>query len=280
MSVQMVEVPKLRIYGAGVINRLTPYVLGGKIADDIKDYGKEFHELHNGSITLGEQAGLWNAYLLSELGELDLGEAEGAIHSLFENDGRGNVTDDACNYDGGIKLKKLKDSDISVEWIIHPEGFEKKNGIWRAVGGDRRYILIPGSGYVALTCDGSYRSDTGTPFMTVPTRSEAEKSWIDRGYSQEFARKAVSYFYRRNEGKETASVSRWSSGSDCGRFVVSAADDPGGMGGLGSLGVSRTVKRSEAGQALDIIVLHEKEYRKLKKTGQLEAMKESLFSLS
>jgi hypothetical protein len=278
MSVQMVKLPSIERYVVGDINRLMPYVLGGSIATEITGYGKEFKDLHKGSITLGEQAALWNAYLMSERGELDLGEAKDAIYSLFGNLGTGNVTDDACNYDGGEKLRKLNDSDRSVEWIIRPEAFEKKGGIWQARLGpksDVRHILVPAPGYVALTCDGSYRPDTGTPFTTVKSRTEAEKSWIDRGYSPEFANKAVSYFYSRNENEGMAAVWRRFSGGDYGRFVVFAVRNPDFRSSdIGSLGVSRDAERSEAGLKKGTIVLREKEYRALAvKAGKFDTLK-------
>jgi hypothetical protein len=277
MSVQMIKVPELRRYGVGDLNRLMPYILGGKVASGVENYGNEFKDLHKGSITLGNQAGHWNAYLMSELGELDLGDAKDAIYSQFENRGNGNVTDDACNYDGGIKLRKFKDSDRSVEWIIRPEGFEKKNGIWQAKLGqdsDLKHITIPASGYVALTCDGSYRPDTGTPFKTVPTRAEAEKSWTDAGYTSEFAKKSVSYFYSMDEGKGTASVFRWCNDGAFGRFYVDARNVPdirdSDIGALAASGA----ERSEAGTAKGTIVLLENEYRMLTgKAGKFDAMK-------
>jgi hypothetical protein len=248
MPLQMVKVPELRVYGAGDIIRSMPYILGGNISAEITDYGKDSRELHEGSITLGEQAGLWNACLLSDLGELDLGEAKDAIYSLFGKVGGGNFTDDACNYDGGIKLKKLKNSDRSVEWIIHPEGFEKKDGVWRAKTGpdsDVKHILIPGSGYVPLTCDGAYRPDTGTPFTTVRMRPDAVKSWTDRGYSPEFAQKAVTHFYCKHEGKGTTSVGRWNKGDHYGQFNTYAVFDPD-YGGpeFGLLLMNKTAGRS------------------------------------
>ncbi|MBN1896800.1 MAG: hypothetical protein JW789_03700 [Candidatus Aenigmarchaeota archaeon] len=229
MSNSMVSIPRLKIYGAGDFNRNVPYFLEGDISPEINNYEKKFLDIHKETITLGEQAGLWNSYLLSELGELDLGEAKNAIYSVFEGIGGGNFTNDACNYDGGIKLKKSKKTDRSVEWIIHPESFEKKNGIWVAkIGPDSevKHIIIPSSGYVQLTCDGAFRPDTGTPFSTVKLRPDAVKSWIDAGYSPEFAEKAVTHFYCRHEGKGTTSVGRWNKGDHYGQFNLYAVYDP------------------------------------------------------
>lgn len=249
----MIHVPKLKVYGAGDLNRIMPFSFDGEVADQIGSYGKEFRELHKGSITLGEQAALFNWYLASELGEApEMPEdVKDTVYMLFDKIGYGNVTDDACDYDGGQKgLKKVKDTDRSVRWIIRPEGFEKGENRWSAKLGENsniRYITIPETGYVELTVDGPYRPDTGTPFSTVSTRKEAEKSWTKRGFDPEFARKAVSRFWSREEGQGTASVGRWCNDDGGGRFNVSADDGPGFWNlYIGSLPVSRTAERSEA----------------------------------
>lgn len=197
-----VEVPKIEIYGVGDLNRLVPFEFEGEIGKEIENYGEPLIDIHNLSITLRDQATLFQAYLLSELGELTLPEdVKGVLKYLFEKKGR-NVTDDVCIYGEGIKgMKKVKETDMPVLWVPSPytvrvTGDERKIEIY----GEPHRILIPETGYVEHTVDGAYRPDTGTPFSTVPTREEAEESWVKKGFPPEIARKAVSYFWRM-EGK-------------------------------------------------------------------------------
>jgi len=247
-----IEIPKIRIYGVGDLNRLMPFEFEGQVAAEIGSYGKPLKDIHKGSISLAEEATLFEAYLLSELDEYTPSEeTRGVIKHLFERMGRGNVTDDACDYDNGDKrMKKARPTDRRVRWIPHPEGFEKADGVWKAIIGEDGFkdILVPETGYVEMTCDGLYRPDTGTPFSTAKSRERAEKSLTDRGFSPDFARKAVSYFYSRNEGEGTAAVVRWFGSADGGRFFVFTDYVPDGRSpSVGSFPASRSAERSEAG---------------------------------
>ena len=227
----MIIVPEIKIYGVGDSHRLMPFSFEGEIGTQIADFGKPYNQLHKGSIALRDQATLFQWYLLSELGEApELPEdVRKAVYKLFDKMGFGNVTDDACDYSHGEKLRKIKPTDRSVRWIIHPERFELTEDGWSAKVGENSYvlhILLPEPGYAELTCDGAYRPDTGTPFSTVKTRKAAEQSWISRGFSPKFAEKAVSYLHSREEGKGTAAVVRWYSDADDGRFSVGADGVP------------------------------------------------------
>lgn len=230
------------------------------------NFGEKLYKIHEDSITLGDQATLFEAYLLSELGkiELDPGVKE-IVYYIFDTRGRGNVTNNACDYDNGAKLKKDRKSDRSVRWITRPESFERGDNGWKAKLGadsDVHEITIPETGYVERTCDGAYRPGVGTPFSTVETRKAAKKSWTDKGFSLEFAENVVSSFYSRNEGEGTASVLRWCGSDDDGRFSVSADDDPDyGSSRVGSFPASRSAERSEASHGKGIVVMDEAEYK-------------------
>jgi hypothetical protein len=260
----------INTYGAGDLNRLLPFEYHGKIAKEITNMGEQFKNIHKDSISLKDQATLFQAYLLSEEGRLELpGDVKEVLKYLFEDmKGHGNVTDDACNYNNGDKgMKKVKESDRRVQWIRHPKEFVETDEGWKAKLGEDsevKNILIPGTGYNELTCDGLIRPDTGTYFSTVKTRKEAEKSFTDKGFSSDFAKKAVSYFYSREEGNGTASVDRWCDDDDYGRFDVSAVSDPDDRDSvIGSFASSR--QPSGARQTTDkgIVVMSENDYKLL-----------------
>ena len=172
---------KIKTYGAGDLNRLLPFEYHGEIAKEITNMGKQFKDIHKGSISLKDQATLFQAYLLSEEGLLELsGDVKGVLKYLFDDmKGFGNVTDDACNYNDGDKgMKKVKDSDKRVQWIRHPKKFFETGDEWKANLGDEskvKNILVPETGYVEKTCDGAYRPDTGTPFSTVDNRKKSRE---------------------------------------------------------------------------------------------------------
>jgi len=242
----MITVPKIEVYGVGDLNRIKPFEFDGRIETEIYAFGKSYYELHSDSISLSDEATLFQIYLLSELGENPEipKDVMYLIHKLFNTQGYGNVTNDACDYDNGKKLRKVKDTDRSVRWINQPAGFERTEEGWRLLLGEDSElycILVPESGYVELTDNGAYRPDTGTPFSTLKTRKEDERSWIKRGFSQEFAEKAVSCFYSREEGRGTSAVVRWFDYTDNGRFNVGADYGPNGRSlGVGSFLASRS----------------------------------------
>ncbi|MBI4895004.1 MAG: hypothetical protein HY831_00790 [Candidatus Aenigmarchaeota archaeon] len=242
-TVQMINVPRIQAYPLGSVEGLRTsrqYDFEGSVAREMPQdsLGKEYKNIHSQSIVLADQAVLWNTYLLSKLGKVSLPEDFGAaLETMFEKIGSGNITNDACDYDNGKKgLKKTKETDRSVRWIKQPERFELDNGVWKAIGGKEKYILVPESGYVESTCDGSYNSETGTPFSTVDTRAKAEKTWTSKGFDPEFARLAVSYFFSREEKQGTSAVGRWYGSGVSGPFGVGASDDPGdGDDSIGAL---------------------------------------------
>ncbi len=270
-TASMVTVPKIEIYGVGDLNRLRKFVFEGEIDQQIGNYGSPLEDIHGNSIALRDEAALWNAYLLSKSGKLELPEeVRKTVYSLFESRGYGNVTDDACNYDkGDTCLKKIHDTDRRVQWIVHPE-FNKEGNAWKATlreDSEVHNILVPEPGYARRTNDGPYRPDTGTPFETVRTRAEAEKSWTDKGFDTEFAKEAVSYWHSRNEGEGTAAVFRWYFDEVVGRFIVCANCGPDfRSGAVGSFPASRLPSGARRVSDKGTVVLSSKEYNSLIQT--------------
>lgn len=199
----------------------------------ITDYDKEFHEIHKGSIILRDLNTLFQWYLLSELDEAPKlpEEVKDVIYDLFSKTYRGHVTDDACDYNNGDRSTvKTKKTDRRVRWIIRPKAIKYTDDGWivqTAENPQTFHIALPGSGYVELTDDGDYRPETGTPFSTVKTRKQAEKSWTKRGYDPAFAQKAVSFFQSRNEREGVASVVRWYNSRTGSIYSLDFSSDPG-----------------------------------------------------
>lgn len=222
----LIAVPRLRIYGAGDLNRLRQFEYEGQIGREIVDFGQAYKDLQ-GTIALRDQATLFQAYILSESGQLDLpGDIRGVLHYLFKETGRGNVTNDACDYDRGDKgMKRVHDTDRHVLWKVAPERFEETSEGWKAIGGEEYAILVPQTGWVKCTNDGLYRPDTGTPFETG-SEDEAIQSMIDHGIPSDLAREIRSYFWRGEEGQGVSAVDRYSSDRD-GPFDVGAGRHPG-----------------------------------------------------
>lgn len=227
----MITVPKIKIYGAGDLNSLRMFEYDGEIGSEITDFGKPYADLQD-TITLGDQSTLFQAYLLSESGKLDLPKnVHGVLDYLFKETGKGNVTNDACDYDHGDKsMKKIHESDRRVLWKVAPERFEETSDGWKAIGGDEFTILVPEDGYVRWTNDGGYRPDTGTPFETG-SKEEAIKSMIDHGIPENVAKRCRSYFLGRSEGNGIAAVVRYSCGV-YGPFDVGASWDPSNWGSI------------------------------------------------
>ncbi len=159
--------------------------------------------------------------------------------------GSGNVTDDACDYDHGGRLRKVRETDRSVRWIVHPDGFEQGAHGWEAKVGDDsevHYILVPKSGYVEMTVDGAYHPRLGIPFATLPRKEAAIMSWIKKGFDPGFAANAVSFFYSRAEGEGTTPVVRSCDNEIAtGRFTIIANSTPDyAYRTVGSFSASRT----------------------------------------
>lgn len=272
-TIQRLAVPRVQIYGIGDLNRIAPFTFEGEVGTKIERHGEQFKDIHAYSGSLREFRGLYEIGLAQEMGqEIDLPaealEAGRTVYSIFQQRPRGNVTDDACDYNGGKQLKKARDTDRSVRWIVHPAGFEETPEGWRANLGehsDVRYILVPKTGFVEMTVDGAYRPDTGTPFATNDNRKNAVQTWVKAGIPEEVADREVSYFYSREEGQGTAAVCRWHNDPGNGPFFVCADDEPRGRGSsVGSLLVSRSAERSEAGpEDRGVKVVSVEEYRRL-----------------
>jgi hypothetical protein len=233
----LMAVPRTTLYDIIDRHRRRPIELEGGLGQEILDYGAPYSELHRGSITLRDQSALFQTYLLLEAG-VDLELPDGVrdvINGMFSQFGRGNVTDDACEYLGKEEGSNGGRPEFKpARWITHPVGFEKTGDGWKAIIGkdsQDHYIMVPRNGYVELTNDGAYRPDTGTPFSTAGSREMAERSWISRGFGPELARDAAAYFFRR-EGKGVAVVYRWCSNPESdspmnfGRFGINATDSP------------------------------------------------------
>lgn len=211
-TTDMITTPKLRIYGVGDLNRLLPFEYKGKIGKEITDFNEPYEELKDGSIILRDQATLFQAYVLSLTRGLDLPEDfRRVLHYLFDNEaGRGNVTDDSCDYNRGDKgMGKANETDRRV--------------LWKA--GDSEFpILVPKTDWVKCTNDGLYRPDTGTPFETG-SKSEALQSMVDHGIPSNVAKKILSYWRSRGEGSGTSYVDRSSIGGG-GPFAINVDARP------------------------------------------------------
>ncbi len=255
----MIRISRRGIYSPGDTNSLVSRSFDGEVGPEIHHFGELYSTLHAGSITLRGQETLFTLYLLSELGDVALTDGEQRVLDyLFNHKGRGNVTNDACVYGDAHRQRKAKDTDHPVRWIVRPKEF---NDGGEAVPGERSeeyHILLPASGYVECTNDGAYRSDTGTPFSTVPARETAEQSWTGRGFSVDFARKAVSYFYRSSNLSGTAAVDRWFYTEDYGCFNFSADLDPGSSySSIGSFPAREAAERSEAPPGFRMVTVTE-----------------------
>lgn len=241
----MITVPKLKIYGAGDLSRLQMFEYDGDISRKITNFDKTYADLQD-TITLSDQTTLFQAYLLSESGQLDLpDDVLGVLDYLFKGKRRGNVTNDACDYDNGDKsMKKVHESDRRVLWKVAPERFEETSDGWNAIGGDEFSIIIPKDGYVIWTNDGGYRPDTGTPFETGSV-DEAIKSMIDHGIPDSVAKRCRSCFWSRSEDDGTSAVGRFSSEGN-GPFNVIAYRDPSFRhSSIGRFPARRSNERSE-----------------------------------
>ena len=187
-------------------------------------YGKLFRQ---GSLTQGEQAALWNAYLLHKKGAIELSEPQiKYLDSMFDRVGYGNVLETIIDFDNGDRSMKAPPGSRRVLMINRPNDFSVKNGqIAEVNGGERKPKIWSANGYVARTCDGPYDED-GFPILTLPTRQESEQTWLDAGADQEFASMAVSYAWSRNEGQGKAIVRRGFFIPVGGRFNLGAYSNP------------------------------------------------------
>ena len=212
-----------RIVGLDNERETHPLEFEGEVAPKITDFSETYGKLHRGSITAGDEAALFNAYLLRQLGKFEPDEDQaGVLDYLFGQAGRGNVCNNGVDYNNGDgEAKRPNDSYRSVLWVNEPDGFELSDDVWVPKGGESKPKVIPASGYVGRTQDGAYDPD-GAPFETWNSRELAEQTWTSAGFTPEFASMAVSYFRSRNEGEGTAVVVRWYWVGDLGRFFLDA----------------------------------------------------------
>ena len=89
----------IKVYGAGDLRRIVQHQFDGHLGSGIENFGEQFYKIHKDSITLGDQATLFEAYLLSELGkiELDPGVKE-IVYGMFETIGDQFVQDQPTRY--------------------------------------------------------------------------------------------------------------------------------------------------------------------------------------
>ena len=223
---------------------IRPLSFKGRVGET-EGYGKPYEELFNGgSLTLGEEAALFNLYLLAQRGLVELPEPQRAyLTHKFDRIGYGNILHTVVDFDNGDASMPIKhDSDRRVLLIDRPELLVVENGRIKEVKAgeiDPKPKLWPGSGYVGRTCDGAYDPD-GVPLETWETRGQAESRWIDAGADQDFAKDAVSYAWSRGEGQGKAIVGRRFFVRGSGRFDLYADGYPGDRdGGVGRSPVGR-----------------------------------------
>jgi len=225
---------KRKIYPTGTtVGRARPMELQGEYGPEITQFNEVYSILATleDTATLGDMAKLFEHYLQSELGVLDLkNEQDTLLKYLFAETGKGNVCANAANYsfnDSG--LKKIHESDRRVLWVVRPEYLDHKN----IKGGEEYPECVPITGWIAFPEDtgkGLFRRTKdgevlGIPEFTVPTKEEAKRTFIDRGFSEKFAENAVSKWYSRGEGDGVSAVVRYSGGRN-GQFVANADEHP------------------------------------------------------
>ncbi|MBL7206542.1 MAG: hypothetical protein ISS36_03010 [Candidatus Aenigmarchaeota archaeon] len=220
---------------------LKPLSFEGTVSET-EGYGKTFEDLFKeGSLTLGGEVALFNIYLLSRRGAIGLTEPQREYLShKFDRIGHGNILETVVDFDNGDKSKPAPEGYKRVLLINRPELLVIENGIIKEVkGGERKPKLWPANGYAERTCDGSYDED-GVPIKTNPDRKTAERTWVDIGADEEFARDAVSYSWGRNEYEGKVIMSRRFFNSDSGRFYLDADRNPdAGNSRIGRSPVSR-----------------------------------------
>ena len=232
------------IVGLDVSREPKPLVFRGNVSTEIEGFSERYQGVRKGSITAGEAVALWNLYLSRDLGKTEPTEEQmGVLKYLFNNRGRGNVCDNAVNYNDHGKLTE-KEGFSRAAVITRPDGFRfnDETSLWEPVLGEDSEVVrlhLPKTGYVRRTNDGLYHP-SGFPFDTSPTRTEAEKSLTDVGFSPKFAKLAVSYFYSRSEDSGTVAVDRRFWYDDYGRFLLLANRNPDNRyDSVGRLAVSR-----------------------------------------
>lgn len=250
MPTQLIEptprpdlIPHTRVFGFGDGMRHGPFKFGGLIGSSIDHLGNEIplHELVSKSTILRDYVGIH---------EIGMGKAERDEEGIRNWQRDDNITDialeagdfiynnglfrkragivtyDACDCNGGRKLRYKGPDDISVRWVTSPDF--KLNDEWRAEMGEfsvEEYVLLPPTGWIVMTDHGMSRRDIGTPFKTTTRKDRAIDSWTRRGISEDFTENNIPYYTREcEEGSGTVCVVRYVDGK--GRFHVYVGHRP------------------------------------------------------
>ena len=220
-----------RTVGSSVAPKAPRYLeLCEDIDTEITDLGKQFKDLHTGSITAQKIQRLHNYWLLGEAGEVQISEPhKRVLDYLFNKFGKGIVLDNGVDYNDQGDLPE-KEGYARARIVTQPKRFHRESGEWEVEAGEIKPVhgYVPPTGFTISTNDGIYNPDIFVPFATTSERTDAVASHIAKGVSPEVAEKAVSKFWSRNEGDGVAVVDAFcDDGSDCGRFCLDTDNGPG-----------------------------------------------------
>jgi hypothetical protein len=240
-----IKVPRILVYGPGDVNMREPHVFGAKdVAPEIVHPGNssvQYRQLQEGSMTLGDQAALFNAYMYSLLFEYELPAGMGSqVNQLFGEAGVGTVANNACDFDNGdIGLVKPKNTDAPVMWTVYPHEFVRMGEGWMIKTGEASEQFpshLPKSGYAEMTFDGYLMPESGrssrprgVPFSTVNTKKAAVDSWVRAGFQEDLANELVSYFSIRRDRRGVAVVIRHNDYARKGPFSTTVTQYPDDM---------------------------------------------------
>ncbi|MBL7160895.1 MAG: hypothetical protein ISS93_03550 [Candidatus Aenigmarchaeota archaeon] len=256
------------VVGLGKERDLSPLTYKGEVATEITDKGKQYKDLHNDSITAQGLEALWNFYLLADLGNEPTEEEARILSYLFDTFGQGNVCNNGVDYNDHGDLSE-KEGYSRAAIVTHPKKFtkNKETGLWKigSEGSEVVHDYVPGTGFPLLTNDGTYNPITFVPFSTVTDRETAEASYINKGFSPEFARKVVSRFWSAKEGEGAKSVVRYCYvGWGNGRFSLGAGYGPGDRDDdIGRLFASRPASGASPADEIQIEPVSPAEYKRV-----------------
>ncbi len=249
-----------RTVGSAVAPKAPRYLeLNEDVDIEIADLGKQFKDLHKGSITAQKIQRLHNYWVLGEAGEIQIPEDQKRVLDyLFNKFGKGIVLDNGVDYNDQGDLEE-KEGYARARIVTQPKRFHTESGQWEVEAEEIEPVhdYVPPTGFPLLTNDGIYNPDTFVPFATVPSRKVAEQSHVSKGANPEVARKAVGKFWSREEGQGVAAVSVYcDSDSVYGRFDLGASGGPGSrdpdIGRLASRPASGASQASEDPTALAV----------------------------
>ena len=196
---------------------------------EITDFGKQFKDIHAGSITAQKIQRLHNYWLLGEAGEVQIPEPyKRVLDYLFNKFEKGIFLDNGVDYNDHGDLPE-KEGYARAAIHTSPKRFHRESGKWEVEAGEIEPVhgYVPLTGFPISTNDGIYNPDIFVPFATTPLREIAVQSHISKCVRSDVAEKAVSKFWSRNEGKGVAiGVAYCNIVSDCGRFALSAVGNP------------------------------------------------------